>query len=94
MANRDTGGNYGNPGGNNPGGTRENQGSRENPRGQTPDRSQERGRNVPGQGQSDQGGQPGDPMRNQTEREWDPNDPNRNREPGQGGRQTDSDEEV
>jgi hypothetical protein len=45
---------------------------------------------VPGKG-----GQDRDPMRDQGDRrEWDPNDPDRNREPGQGGRLTDSDEDV
>lgn len=95
MANRDTGSNYGNTGGN-----RENQGNRgpDNPRGQTP--GQDRGKNVPGQPGQGQG-QPGD-VRNESEWEREqrirnqnqnPNDPNRPTS-GQGGRLSDSDEEV
>lgn len=92
MANRDTGSNYGNTGGN-----RENQGNRgpENPRGQTP--GQDRGKNVPGQPGQGQG-QQGD-VRNESEwereqrlRNQNPADPNRPTS-GQGGRSSDSDEE-
>ena len=87
MANRDSGGNLGNTGGN-----REHQGNRgpDNPRGQTP--GQDRGKNMPGQGD----------VRNQSEWEREQQERNRNQNPsdpnrptsGQGGRETDSDEEV
>jgi hypothetical protein len=60
MANRDTGGNFGNTGGNqgNPG--------QDKSRGQTPDRGQDRERNMPGQ--PEKGGPQGD-VRNQSELE-------------------------
>jgi len=90
MANRDTGGNFGNTGGNqgNPG--------QDKSRGQTPDRGQERERNMPGQPEK---GAPQGDVRNQSE--WEREQRKRNQDPADPSRptsgpdgQVDTDEDV